>query len=319
MTMLVSDPAPGARGPWTAVGDTVRMPWSPEGALPDTVVRPALAVLYRMAIGPAADYYVPRLLQREANPRSAPGWVWPAFFFPVGWAFHRRLWLTGAGFTLLHFAGLAAFLALEPLIGGGDIAWWFALALFALVLPGSVAAMLALPLLHHRVRAGVRQAEALGDRPDRVAALLAQRNPTSLTHAALLSFAAVALWLAVALPPLEARYADRVVRGRVAESLAAVAPLQMAIDDSRRRAVALPVPERDPQFAPTAPGAAWLESVSVGLGNGRLRLTFAAALAPLAGKSLLLAPAVDAGQELRWVCIPIDIPRQLLPRECRVR
>ena len=90
MNMLVSDGAPGARGPWTAVVDTVRMPWSPDGALPDTVVRPALAVLYRMAIGPAADYYVPRLLRREANSRSEPGWVWPAFFFPVGWAFHRR-------------------------------------------------------------------------------------------------------------------------------------------------------------------------------------------------------------------------------------
>ncbi len=319
MNMLASDPVPGARGPWTAAGDTVRMPWSPDGVSPDTVVRPALAVLYRMAIGPAADYYVPRLLRREGNPRSAPGWVWPAFFFPVSWAFHRRLWLTGVGFALLHFAGLVAFLALEPAIGGGDIAWWLALALLVLVLPGVAAAMLAVPLLHRSIRSGVRRAEALGDRPDRVAALLAQRNPTSLTNALLLGFAAVALWLAVALPQLEARYADRIVRGRVAESLAAVAVLQMAIDDSRRRAVALPVPERDPQFAPTAPGAAWLESVSVGLGNGRLRLTFAAALAPLAGKSLLLAPAVDAGQELRWVCIPIDIPRQLLPRECRLR
>ena len=319
MTMVVSDPAPGAQGPWTSVGDTVRMPWSPDGTSNDTVVRPALAVLYRMAIGPAADYYVPRLLRREGNPRSNPGWVWPAFFFPVGWAIHRRLWFTGAGFTLLHFAGLAAFLSLEPAIGGGDVGWWLALAAFVLGLPGAVAAMLAVPLLHRNVRAGVRRAEALGDRPDRVAALLAQRNPTSLTNALLLGFAAVALWLAVALPQLESRYADRVVRGRVAESLAAVAPLQMAIDDSRRRAVALPVPGRDPQLAPTAPGAAWLESVSVGLGNGRLRLTFAAALAPLAGKSLLLAPAVDAGQELRWVCIPIDIPRQLLPRECRLR
>ena len=64
MNMLASDPAPGARGPWTAAGDTVRMPWSPDGVSPDTVVRPALAVLYRMAIGPAADYYVPRLLRR---------------------------------------------------------------------------------------------------------------------------------------------------------------------------------------------------------------------------------------------------------------
>jgi hypothetical protein len=319
MNMLVSDPAPGARGPWSPVEDTVRMPWSPEGALPDTVVRPALAVLFRMAVGPAADYYVPRLLRREGNAPTAPGWVWPAFFAPAGWAFYRKLWLTGTGFAALHFLGFAAFLALEPVLGGGDLAWWLALALLVLVLPGTIAAVLAVPLLHLAVRASVRRAESLGDRPDRVAALLAGRNPTSIANALLLGFATVAMWLSVALPQLEARHADRLVRARVAESLAAVVPLQMAIDESRRREAALPVPGQDQALVPAAPGAAWLESVSVGLGNGRLRLTFAAALAPLAGKSLLLAPAIDAEQELRWVCVPIDIPRRLLPRECRQR
>jgi hypothetical protein len=113
----------------------------------------------------------------------------------------------------------------------------------------------------------------------------------------------VALWLAVALPQLEARYDDRVVRGRVAATLVAVAPLQMAVDDSRRRHVDLPAPADAAALAPTSPGATWLESVTLGLGNGRLRLVFADALAPLAGKTLLLAPAVDDEQQLQWVCV----------------
>ena len=272
MNMLVSDPAPGARGPWSPVEDTVRMPWSPEGALPDTVVRPALAVLFRMAVGPAADYYVPRLLRREGNARTAPGWVWPAFFAPAGWAFYRKLWLTGTGFAALHFLGFAAFLALEPVLGGGDLAWWLALALLVLVLPGTIAAVLAVPLLHLAVRASVRRAESLGDRPDRVAALLAGRNPTSLANALLLGFATVAMWLSVALPQLEARHADRLVRARVAESLAAVVPLQMAIDDSRRREAALPVPGQDAGARARGAGG---RLARIGVGRARQRTSSA--------------------------------------------
>ena len=192
--------------------------------------------------------------------------MWPAFFFPTGWAFYRKRWLAGAGFLLLHFFGLAAFLAVEPVIGRSDPAWWLTLAAAVLWVPGAVAAATAVPVLQ-----------------------------------------------------LEARYDDRVVRGRVAATLVAVAPLQMAVDDSRRRHVDLPAPADAAALVPTSPGATWLESVTLGLGNGRLRLVFADALAPLAGKTLLLAPAVDDEQQLQWVCVPVDIPRRLLPRECRVR
>jgi len=319
MTVPLSDPAADARITWAGGGDTVRMPWSAEGATSDTVVRPALAVLYRMAVGPAADHYVPRFLRREGNPKTAPGWVWPAFFFPAGWAFYRKLWLAGAGFTVLHVLGLVAFVLAEPAIGGPALNWWLALAALVLGIPGVVAATVAVPFLHGAVRRSVNKAEAMGDSPDRVAALLARRNPTSVLNALLLGFAAVALWLAIALPYLEASYGDRVVRARVVASIAAVGPIRQAIDDSRRRAEPLSGLDRDGTLAPTAPGTDWLAEVTVGPGNGRLRLTFADTLAPLAGKSLLLAPVVDEQQQLLWVCVPVDIPRRLLPRECRGR
>jgi len=35
------------------------------------------------------------------------------------------------------------------------------------------------------------------------------------------------------------------------------------------------------------------------------------------GKTLLLAPALDVFQRVRWFCIPIDIPEKYLPKECR--
>ena len=37
----------------------------------------------------------------------------------------------------------------------------------------------------------------------------------------------------------------------------------------------------------------------------------------LSGKTILLAPTVTATQQMRWVCIPVDIPTKYLPQECR--
>ncbi len=316
---MTSNSSPQAPLTLSPVGDTVRMPWSPEGAIPETVVPPALAVLFRMAVGPAADYYVPRFLRREGHTRGAPGWVWAAFLFPAGWAFFRKLWGAGIGFTLLHFAGLAVFLAFEPRIAQLLPVWWLALAVGVWLLPGVISGLAALPLLHGAVRRSVRKAEALGDRPDRVAAMLAEQNPTSVANALLLGFASVALWLAVALPQLETRLDERRVRSRVAASIAAVAPLQKLVDESRQQGAALPVASGADALAPEAIGTTGLAEVSIAPRNGRLRLTFGSEFAPLAGKSLLLAPSLDANQQLHWLCVPVDIPPRLLPPECRHR
>jgi hypothetical protein len=319
MPTLTSNTSGNAPLTLSPVGDTVRMPWSPEGELPDTVVPPVLAVLYRMAVGPRADFYVPRFLRREGKPFAAPGWVWPALFFPTGWAFYRKLWLVGAAFTALHLAGLWVFVAVEQVIADRNLAWWMALVAAAYVVPGLIAALFALPLLHRKVQRSVRAAEAIGDRPDRVAAMLAEQNPTSVMNACLLGFASVALWLAVALPQLESRHEERVVRGRVAASIAAVAPLQQAVDDSRRREATFPPWADIVELTPRPPGAAWLQDATIGPANGRVRLTFGPATAALAGKSLLLAPMVDSQQRLQWLCVPVDIAPRLLPPECRRR
>lgn len=319
MVQLTSDSTGNPPVTWSAAGDTVRMPWTAEGGITDTVVRPALAVLFRMAVGTGADFYVPHLLRRESHSRAAPGWVWPAFFCPAGWAFYRKLWWSGTAFALLPVVGLAAFLAAGEFLGDSEVVWWAALLSAVAIVPGIAAALLAIPLLHRQVRRRVRQAEAMGERADRVATLLAGRQPTSLLHGVLLGFAALAMWLAVALPVLQGQRDDRAVRARVVTSLAVVAPLRQAIADSRAQSVPVSRLLTQATLAPDALGAAGLEVVVVDPANGRLRLTFAAAVAALAGKSLVLAPVIDPDQRLRWLCVPIDIPARLLPPECRRR
>jgi hypothetical protein len=272
-----------------------------------------------MAVGAGADFYVPHLLRRESHARAAPGWVWPAFFCPAGWAFYRKLWWSGTAFALLPVLGLAAFVAAGDYLGDSEAVWWAALVSAVAIVPGIVAALLAIPLLHRHVRRRVRQAEAMGERADRVATLLAGRQPTSLLHGVLLGFAALAMWLAVALPVLQGQRDDRAVRARVVTSMAAVAPLRRAVADSREQSVPVSSLLTQATLTPDAFGAAGLEVVVLDPENGRLRLTFAAGLAPLAGKSLVLAPVIDPEQRLRWLCVPIGIPSRLLPPECRHR
>jgi len=302
----------------TAIGDTIRMPWSPNADADEWVVRPALAVLFRIAVGPAADRYVPRFLEFERTGRSVPGWHWPAFFAPAAWAFYRKLWLPGVVGAVLPLAGLAAFMAIvrEGVLGDDVVAWSACAALLMWILPGAVAAVFANALLHRRVRRIVADAESASGEPHDVAASVAKNRPTSLPAAIALGGWALAALVAFAVPTLQTLYGERGVRVEVAESIAALRPLQQEIEDSVLRTKTVPLQQdaaglRD-HLAPTL-----IDAVTVSPATGRLRLVLGPAVPALAGKMILLVPAQDAQQRVEWLCIPIDIEARYLPAECR--
>src|SRR5260221_3594861 len=91
------------------LNDTVRMPWDADGGSGERVVPPALALLYRVAVGPAADYYVPRFLRFDRGGLALPGWHWPAMLAPAIWAFYRKLWLAGISYAVLTLLCAASF------------------------------------------------------------------------------------------------------------------------------------------------------------------------------------------------------------------
>ena len=105
------------------LNDTVRMPWDGDGAPGERVVPPALAVLYRVAVGPAADYYVPRFLRFAGGGPALSGWHWPAMLAPAIWAFYRKLWLAAFGYGLLTLLGAAGFFAVESSLSDSTLAW----------------------------------------------------------------------------------------------------------------------------------------------------------------------------------------------------
>lgn len=286
------------------------------GDAPETVVRPALAILFRIAVGPSADRYVRRFLAYERNGSAGVGWHWASFLVPPMWAFYRRLWLPGLCFALLPLAGALAFALVEPRLAHAD-ATWIACAVLAMwLLPSAIPALFADRLLYRNVRRAVRHAEHAARSPSGAAQALSERPATSLLAAAILGGSATLLALGGLLPPLATSYAAHDVRERLAETLAAVRGLEADIVSTWSTARLLPQQTHHPAVAAKAQEAA-LADVEVNPLTGRVRLALGPALRQLWGKTILLFPSQDADDdEVRWVCVPIDIPARYLPAEC---
>jgi hypothetical protein len=180
------------------ITETVRMPWASAAEFEERIVRPALAVLYRVAVGPRADYYCPRFMRYERAGHFLPSWHWPAFFVPAVWAFYRKLWVAGIVFALLPLAGYFAVDALAPSFGLADLARYAALAGATWLAPGVVGGLFANTLLYRQTRRLVRLAEAQTRRNHDAATVLAQRKATSPVGAVVLGGVTVALQLALA-------------------------------------------------------------------------------------------------------------------------
>jgi len=296
--------------------DTIQL--QPIAGEPDdgTVVRPSLAILFRLAIGPAADHYAPRFLEYERIGRSFPSWNWAAPWLPTVWAFYHKLWGAGLAFALWPVAAMAAFALIDPYLGDSMLASLAcAIALLWLV-PGAVAALVADTLLYRSVRKRVRDAESNTSRPEEAARLLGERAPIAVGSAALLGAVALLSSLFVAAPNLQTAVADRIVRTRVAEALAALQPLQRQIEQRWGLArSALNAPANEVGGRP--PGADFLGAVSVSLDNGRVRIALGPSIPELSGRSILLAPAMGRDKRVHWICVPVDIPTRYLPEECR--
>jgi hypothetical protein len=296
--------------------DTIQL--QPLSGEPDDerIVRPSLAILFRMAVGPGADYYAPRFLEFERIGHSLPSWNWASLWAPSAWAFYRKLWVAGIAFALWPLLAVAAFRIIEPYLGDSGVAWLACAALLIWLVPGVVASLIADTLLYRSARRLVRTAEAKTSWPEDAARMLATRTPIAPGSAVFMGGAAILLALYVAAPSLQTAYADRVVRTRVAEVLATIQPLQRQVEEWWGLPKSPPV-SPDYDVVGSQRGAEFLEDVDVSPANGRVRLALGPLIPELSGRSILLAPALDRQQQLRWICVPVDIPARYLPQECR--
>src|SRR5215831_1209275 len=140
--------------------DTVHLLPAPGENDDERIVRPCLAILFRLAVGPAADYYAPRFLEYERIGRSFPSWNWGSPWVPAVWAFHHKLWGAGLAFSLWSVATMAAFGFIDPYLDDSILASLACAAALFWLVPGVVAALSANSLLFHKTRRIVRKAEA---------------------------------------------------------------------------------------------------------------------------------------------------------------
>lgn len=292
-------------------GDTIQIP----GVEERTIVRPGLAILYRLAVGPGADHYARHFLAFERNPHARLGWHWPAFLFPAAWAGYRGLWLGVFFFSLLPLFVAMVFIQLSPALDGADRAWGASAALFGWILPGAIAAACAHYLVYRHVRRRALDAERATEGAVLAAARLNAQSPVSWKGAVLGVVATACVYGAV-LADLRGAWHEHQVRGVVLASLDAVRAVEDQVEASWSSNARL-VPTQTAAVAARSSAGWAIEDVHVSPGNGRLRVTFNQAVPELAGKSLLLAPTRDARQRVRWVCVPVAIEPIYLPEGCR--
>jgi len=314
-TLATPRTPPRDDAPLSTFADTIQIPGGHIANAPKARVRPALAVLFRVAVGPGADYYAPRFLKYEQAGRGSPGWNWPSFLFPSFWAFYRKLWLEGVLFALLPIAGAIVFANLGPQLDEARVPWLAAALLLTWFLPGIPPALIANSLLYRRVRRVVQRAESRTASAAKVVSLLAIRSPTSLIAALLLSAAVIALGIGLAGPTVRTAYLEHDVRTKLAAGLAALRPLQEQIEDGWNTFRAIPGRVEYDSLSSHA-AAALFDEVVFRPATGRLRIGLGPSIPELWGRAILLVPAIDIGQRIHWVCVPVNIPARFLPKDC---
>lgn len=301
--------------PVTISSASVRLPGPPELA-DERVIRPALFMLFRIALGPSADYYGPRFLAFERAGHPQAGWHWPALFVPAGWAFYRRLWGAGVFFTLLPLAGAAVTALVAPWLGDHSGVWIACALLLTVLLPGVAGATLASGLLYRRIRRAIRQAEAVAASPAQVASRIAGSMPVSPLAALSCGSLALAIVVGGAGPVLSTAWQEHAVRVKVAKALAAVEPIKAQVEESVESMRRWPWPALAAGM-PGRAGSVLFDEVSVDPASGRVRLDVGKSVPELAGKAILLAPAIDQRERIRWFCVPIGVSERFLPQACR--
>ena len=295
-----------------AGADTVRIP----GPLDVPVIRPALAMLYRLAVGPNADHYGGRFLAFERAGKPLATWNWPAFLAPPIWAAYRRLWIPALLFALLPLGGALVFLAVSGSVDRAVGLWGLLAVLLIWVMPGVLAAACAEYLVYRRVRREALAAERDSANPVDAASRVAAWRSVSWYGAAA-GVAGVAVIAGAVSHDLLNAWHEHTVRQQVIATLAAVRSVEHDVETNWQTARL--VPRQTGALTSGSVARHLVEDVDVSPENGRLRVRFGPSVPELNGKAILLAPIRNAQQQVRWLCVPVDIPAAYLPPRCQRR
>lgn len=126
--------------------------------------------------------------------------------------------------------------------------------------------------------------------------------------------AIIAILAAIALPA----YQDFVARAQVAEGVSLAAGAKVGVADSYAGRATFPADNGDAGLsAPGSISGRYVQSVTVGAGNGQITVLFnSAAQSNIAGKNLVFSPTLHDGS-MEWTCSSPDLAARYLPSSCR--
>lgn len=269
---------------------------------------------YRAAIGPKnQDYYLGKFLRFDSTGKARASWHWPAFFLTFYWFLYRKMWLNAALYFVLPYVALML-LGIVGAIGGksADAVVGFTYVTF-------LAGLFLLPplyanaLYYRHCRQKIAEVRASSTDPQRQLGELSAKGGTShvvLIIVLVLGFVAtIGILAAIAIPA----YHDYTIRARLldAASLGNRAATSVANHIYRRREI--PDSLEAAGFFATLPPS--VKEIGMNSQNGVVIITMG--VAPIADKSLLLVPSLDADNRIAWKCTSEDIPERYLPRECK--
>ena len=246
---------------------------------------------------------------RARRPQHVRAGTGRALLAPAVWAIYRRLWWPAVGLCRMAAPRHRRDVWWQtPQLADAGTATLAAAAIFVWLIPGVAAALtrqcarLSEGAAPGPVRRGPHRADRQGGalalplRRDRAAARRGRGGGDARSRSG------------AAAPRLESAYADEVVRSRIAESLAAVAPLQRQLEGwflSR-----LPSDAPPPDVVEARPGALAFAAVNVSPDNGRVRLALGSSIPELAGA---LDPARTGHRSP--AARPVDLHSGRRPRE----
>jgi type IV pilus assembly protein PilA len=290
---------------------------------------------YRVAIGPNADYYLPRFETFDQG-GSRLRWNWPAFFVTSPWFMYRKMWLPDIlnlvyPFLLCFVAGIASAFLIDS-IKAHPVAF-AALFLVLLAVPWFLLPMFANAIYWHHIRGLIeRLPRSLEQAPDKRAARL-ERNGGTGVGALVAVFGGIAVVLvgfagilaAIAIPA----YQDYTIRAQITEGLNLASGAKAAVAEYYAQNESWP--EDSASAGLDAISGKYVESLSVQ--KGSVVIVYGLASNKLiAGKTLILLPGLSEAEDIIWGCANVepagivkyadgpygsDVPNKYLPSACR--
>lgn len=126
--------------------------------------------------------------------------------------------------------------------------------------------------------------------------------------------AIIAILVALAIPA----YQDYMARTQVAEGIALTGGVKIGIADSYAAKAVFPADNSAAGLAaPASIRGRFVESVTVGAGNGQISVLYGGdAHANVAGQQLIMSPVLHDGS-MEWRCRSPGMPARYLPSSCR--